>query len=183
MIYVFGRFFFFFFNDTATTEIYTLSLHDALPILRTSWLSAASIPISNNLGFFIPSPDDRQLRATIIDPIEIGVSRRPRRPSQQWKDGPPEGPSKTPPRCAPANFVPRTLWTRSAGPEQVARASWRRVCTDLQKVANAAAARRRPIPASRPLDDTASDQYLGIIRLPETGRPGGPRLPVCRKRH
>src|SRR2546430_9618827 len=26
------RFFIFFFNDTATTEIYTLSLHDALPI-------------------------------------------------------------------------------------------------------------------------------------------------------
>src|SRR2546422_10557966 len=25
---------FFFFNDTATTEIYTLSLHDALPIYR-----------------------------------------------------------------------------------------------------------------------------------------------------
>src|SRR3712207_8805645 len=28
---------FFFFNDTATTEIYTLSLHDALPILE--WLT------------------------------------------------------------------------------------------------------------------------------------------------
>src|SRR5258708_5601815 len=28
--------FFFFFNDTATTEIYTLSLHDALPISPTS---------------------------------------------------------------------------------------------------------------------------------------------------
>src|SRR5258707_6189854 len=27
---------FFFFNDTATTEIYTLSLHDALPILISS---------------------------------------------------------------------------------------------------------------------------------------------------
>src|SRR5256885_4044865 len=27
-------FIFFFFNDTATTEIYTLSLHDALPIYR-----------------------------------------------------------------------------------------------------------------------------------------------------
>src|SRR3989442_3641556 len=27
--------FFFFFNDTATTEIYTLSLHDALPISLT----------------------------------------------------------------------------------------------------------------------------------------------------
>src|SRR5947209_19822751 len=28
-------FFSFFFNDTATTEIYTLSLHDALPIFRS----------------------------------------------------------------------------------------------------------------------------------------------------
>src|SRR2546430_7381305 len=28
--------FFFFFNDTATTEIYTLSLHDALPISQAS---------------------------------------------------------------------------------------------------------------------------------------------------
>src|SRR6266581_672838 len=44
---------FFFFNDTATTEIYTLSLHDALPILPspttrrsppcgTFWLKAPS---------------------------------------------------------------------------------------------------------------------------------------------
>src|SRR2546430_13243175 len=31
-------FFFFFFNDTATTEIYTLSLHDALPILRGAFV-------------------------------------------------------------------------------------------------------------------------------------------------
>src|SRR3989442_11895455 len=28
---------FFFFNDTATTEIYTLSLHDALPISIPGW--------------------------------------------------------------------------------------------------------------------------------------------------
>src|SRR5256885_11054117 len=32
---------FFFFNDTATTEIYTLSLHDALPISFSLWHSAA----------------------------------------------------------------------------------------------------------------------------------------------
>src|SRR5258707_9796247 len=34
---------FFFFNDTATTEIYTLSLHDALPIYRRRrrWIGAA----------------------------------------------------------------------------------------------------------------------------------------------
>src|SRR5690349_23461451 len=30
--------FFFFFNDTATTEIYTLSLHDALPIFTGEWV-------------------------------------------------------------------------------------------------------------------------------------------------
>src|SRR5256885_2206623 len=32
---------FFFFNDTATTEIYTLSLHDALPIFDIMGLQAA----------------------------------------------------------------------------------------------------------------------------------------------
>src|SRR6266542_6175814 len=34
LAYTFPCFFFFFFNDTAPTEIYTLSLHDALPISR-----------------------------------------------------------------------------------------------------------------------------------------------------
>src|SRR2546428_10295271 len=32
--------FFFFFNDTATTEIYTLSLHDALPIYQPKFVFA-----------------------------------------------------------------------------------------------------------------------------------------------
>src|SRR5882762_5947390 len=36
--------YFFFFNDTATTEIYTLSLHDALPISRPPGLSATLHP-------------------------------------------------------------------------------------------------------------------------------------------
>src|SRR2546421_12115515 len=35
LILVSCPFLFFFFNDTATTEIYTLSLHDALPIYIT----------------------------------------------------------------------------------------------------------------------------------------------------
>src|SRR3712207_7371670 len=35
MTVVYSSLFFFFFNDTATTEIYTLSLHDALPICST----------------------------------------------------------------------------------------------------------------------------------------------------
>src|SRR3712207_8924876 len=55
---------FFFFNDTATTEIYTLSLHDALPIslgasrfrLATKHLLPNSLgPIIVNLMFTIPS--------------------------------------------------------------------------------------------------------------------------------
>src|SRR3712207_7514037 len=35
--------FFFFFNDTATTEIYTLSLHDALPISLKEAMDAQGI--------------------------------------------------------------------------------------------------------------------------------------------
>src|SRR5205807_10107395 len=38
--------FFFFFNDTATTEIYTLSLHDALPICT---LQAGTSAVSDKL--------------------------------------------------------------------------------------------------------------------------------------
>src|SRR2546430_5272430 len=34
---------FFFFNDTATTEIYTLSLHDALPISKVDGVCATGI--------------------------------------------------------------------------------------------------------------------------------------------
>src|SRR3989449_4597263 len=39
-------FLFFFFNDTATTEIYTLSLHDALPI-SASVSTCAAMPFSS----------------------------------------------------------------------------------------------------------------------------------------
>src|SRR6267143_6717667 len=37
-------FIFFFFNDTATTEIYTLSLHDALPICGDAAVGVARLP-------------------------------------------------------------------------------------------------------------------------------------------
>src|SRR5436305_5265700 len=39
----------FFFNDTATTEIYTLSLHDALPILvlqARTWMEAGEVHLA-----------------------------------------------------------------------------------------------------------------------------------------
>src|SRR2546428_5061477 len=40
--------YFFFFNDTATTEIYTLSLHDALPILMARYPVTAGSANSSN---------------------------------------------------------------------------------------------------------------------------------------
>src|SRR5205807_10198370 len=45
-----SSFFFFFFNHTATTEIYTLSLHDALPIFAASWLLNRSSDLCRKLA-------------------------------------------------------------------------------------------------------------------------------------
>src|SRR5690348_17971900 len=45
MLFLFLFFSFFFFNDPATTEIYTLSLHDALPIsFRRSVAGCSTLP-------------------------------------------------------------------------------------------------------------------------------------------
>src|SRR3712207_7441196 len=57
-------YFFFFFNDTATTEIYTLSLHDALPIFGR----ASGLTIGQRGGFAI---DDR-CRTSDPDIFAIG---------------------------------------------------------------------------------------------------------------
>src|SRR5438477_5977874 len=52
-ILCFGFFLFFFFNDTATTEIYTLSLHDALPICTLGLRVVSSIvwPCTSRISF------------------------------------------------------------------------------------------------------------------------------------
>src|SRR3712207_586414 len=42
----------FFFNDTATTEIYTLSLHDALPICMKG---APQTPQTKMIGYMMPA--------------------------------------------------------------------------------------------------------------------------------
>src|SRR5437764_8961027 len=57
--------FVFFFNDTATTEIYTLSLHDALPICRRRWSAGygrtpAPDARRNAARSAAPSPEDRK---------------------------------------------------------------------------------------------------------------------------
>src|SRR2546430_4573718 len=63
-IVVRALFVFFFFNDTATTEIYTLSLHDALPIYLTL------------IG----------LGALLLFPVAFGVSQEKPAVSQEKKD-------------------------------------------------------------------------------------------------
>src|SRR6266487_6851424 len=52
---------FFFFNDTATTEIYTLSLHDALPIRRSAQASPA--PPTRFCGLCRPAAGSGQVPA------------------------------------------------------------------------------------------------------------------------
>src|SRR5689334_25405914 len=48
-------FVFFFFNDTATTEIYTLSLHDALPIFQVMIEPALTVFLGAILGWVMLS--------------------------------------------------------------------------------------------------------------------------------
>src|SRR6267142_6963782 len=76
--------YFFFFNDPATTEIYTLSLHDALPIgraigltlialfcLALAWAVFGHIDIvASATGKVIPSG-----RTKVVQPFETGVVR------------------------------------------------------------------------------------------------------------
>src|SRR5207302_10373375 len=55
-------FFFFFFNDTATTEIYTLSLHDALPILHSCVISSPDDADFTSRNAYNTSPDRKSTR-------------------------------------------------------------------------------------------------------------------------
>src|SRR3712207_7807099 len=54
---------FFFFNDTATTEIYTLSLHDALPIF---FLAGLAVSIAFRMGLFNIGVEGQYRLATIL---------------------------------------------------------------------------------------------------------------------
>src|ERR1035438_10601460 len=57
-----------FFNDTATTEIYTLSLHDALPICCTSW------PPLRPGASRAPAPGSRDRKSTRLNSSHLGIS-------------------------------------------------------------------------------------------------------------
>src|SRR5258707_7168335 len=72
LITIFSRFLilssFFFFNDTATTEIYTLSLHDALPIYNYGE------EIAREVG--APAVFDKQFFGEDFDPDNVRSFKR-----------------------------------------------------------------------------------------------------------
>src|SRR5713226_1956515 len=71
--------FFFFFNDTATTEIYTLSLHDALPIFRLDFNAGELDDLTPLLDFFGDEPAEVGRRAGKRRAAELSNPRlRPR---------------------------------------------------------------------------------------------------------
>src|SRR6266700_5140356 len=61
---------FFFFNDTATTEIYTLSLHDALPIFRSFEDTAFRLETRD----YYYSPNESRALAQFVagEPVDMG---------------------------------------------------------------------------------------------------------------
>src|SRR5258705_5234690 len=66
----------FFFNDTATTEIYTLSLHDALPIYAVTMIEIPALAISSSecrrRAAFARRDGDR--KSTRLNSSHLGIS-------------------------------------------------------------------------------------------------------------
>ena len=63
--FFFFFFSFFFFNDTATTEIYTLSLHDALPISRPKhWIELMNAKLIRRGRATVPTLKDESINTT-----------------------------------------------------------------------------------------------------------------------
>ena len=74
---------FFFFNDPATTEIYTLSLHDALPIYRCLIGMGAILMDGATIGEdCIVAAGALVVERTIVPPntLMVGSPARPKRP-------------------------------------------------------------------------------------------------------
>ena len=63
-------FLFFFFNDTATTEIYTLSLHDALPILRELRANSNRCDAELKGDFVFPGTAEEKMISSVDGDVE-----------------------------------------------------------------------------------------------------------------
>src|SRR2546430_17173945 len=67
-------FLFFFFNDTATTEIYTLSLHDALPISRDGPVEQAAWRPMLVLFLHKPEMNEQDRKSTRLNSSHSQIS-------------------------------------------------------------------------------------------------------------
>src|SRR6185503_18960312 len=110
-----------FFNDTATTEIYTLSLHDALPI---SAAAAEAAPHGNAAKKFTMTSQPTAARALGANGRAVADTSIPRPPMIPARSGPSTRPRRTnqsaaqPPASAPTTptvAVSRPI-TRAARP-------------------------------------------------------------------
>src|SRR5690349_22488301 len=63
-----------FFNDTPTTEIYTLSLHDALPIWSMSTVALCRLSLSRGVPCRSPSRKDRKSTRLNSSHVEISYA-------------------------------------------------------------------------------------------------------------
>ena len=98
--------FFFFFNDTATTEIYTLSLHDALPI----WIKVVNLV---GRGFALLGLLPAVQRDAFVDDRDIGVVGAASNKFLQQNVG------------RPGRLIDRSLDQTKQRPDQIGRASCR----------------------------------------------------------
>src|SRR3989442_6858890 len=67
-------FLFFFFNDTATTEIYTLSLHDALPISSPSVTLTICLTCSTGLASVAVTQVRQDRKSTRLNSSHVRIS-------------------------------------------------------------------------------------------------------------
>src|SRR5258708_12060114 len=105
---------FFFFNDTATTEIYTLSLHDALPIFLWSWARSElvrRVPHIESTGRPQPArarSETLRYRCRPYSPGHGPLGRR--RPPRRTR--PPRRRSPRPPPPSHSSSTPSTFYAR-----------------------------------------------------------------------
>src|SRR4028118_2431675 len=95
----------FFFNDTATTEIYTLSLHDALPISVYAMSPTTSYACSSN-SYEVQSQKDRKSgSAGMPRPISYAVFCLNKKKNQAIERR--AAPSRPPPPRVPLHAADR----------------------------------------------------------------------------
>src|SRR5260370_36616622 len=122
--------FFFFFNDTATTEIYTLSLHDALPIYEERWRALCAL---------------RGLERLVLRSIHPLGSRRVRSLLRSVRSNGPPGPNDHPNSTETGLLLPVALCLTLAlaSFHGDARASYRSGDRDRRSAASSISVRGR----------------------------------------